>query len=197
MVTQLPGFTDAVHDAQRTFRALLDALARPGLGQSTVTVNAPAGLTPSCAAACLTVLDLETLVWLQPGIADDVRPWLVFHTGCRFIDSPKDANFALIWNLATAPALDTFQWGSSEYPEASTSLLIQLPGLESGPAVALAGPGISQSIELTLPLEKEFWSQWQDMTADYPLGLDCWFFAQDQVMGLPRTAKLMSPTEKL
>ncbi|MEL6128669.1 MAG: phosphonate C-P lyase system protein PhnH [Cyanobacteria bacterium J06627_3] len=190
MITQLAGFTDAVHDAQSTFRALLDALARPGISQSTVSLMPPTGLDVSCAAACLTLLDLETVVWLQPGFSKDVRPWLVFHTGCRFTESPKVADFALLCDLGTAPELKDFCWGTAEYPEAATSLLIQLPGLTGGKPVTLRGPGILNEIEVMLPLDITFWQQWERMTADYPLGLDCWYFSQNQIMGLPRTAKV-------
>ena len=189
MITQLAGFNDAVHDAQSTFRALLEALARPGIPQSTVSLTPPAGLDISCAAACLTLLDLETVVWLQPGFSGDVRPWLVFHTGCRFTDNPKAANFALLGDLGSSPKLSDFCWGTAEYPEAATSLLIQLPGLTGGKPVTLRGPGILNEIEVMLPLDTRFWQQWESVTADYPLGLDCWYFSQNQVVGLPRTAK--------
>lgn len=190
MVTQLTGFTDTVHDAQHTFRALLNALARPGISQKTVALNAPPGLDPSCAATCLTLFDLETPVWLQPGLADDVRSWLVFHTGCRFTDSPQAGDFALIWDIDNVPKLDEFSWGSPEYPESSTSLLIQLPELTSGVAVTLQGPGIPETIDVKLPLSAAFWQQRETMVAEYPLGLDCWCFAQQQIMGLPRTSTL-------
>ncbi|MEM6254902.1 MAG: phosphonate C-P lyase system protein PhnH [Cyanobacteria bacterium P01_D01_bin.156] len=192
MVTQLTGFTDAVHDAQQTFRALLDALARPGIPQTTtVSPTVPDGLMSSCAAACLTLLDLETLVWLQPGLSDDIRSWLGFHTGCRFTSNPDAANFALIWDIVNAPDLQDFSWGSAEYPEASTSLLVQLPRLTGGATVQLQGPGILQNIDVNLPVGARFWQQWEAMTHDYPLGLDCWCFAQGQLIGIPRTSKLV------
>ncbi|MBT9314691.1 phosphonate C-P lyase system protein PhnH [Leptothoe spongobia] len=190
MITQLAGFADAIHDAQHTFRALLDALARPGIPQTTVSLTPPSGLESSCAATCLTLLDLETSVWLQPGLPADVRSWLVFHTGCRFTDHPHAADFALIWQLNNAPELSEFSWGTAEYPESSTSLLIQLPNLTGGEPITLEGPGILSEIEVSLPMESAFWQQWETMTANYPLGLDCWCFAQNQIMGLPRTSKL-------
>ncbi|MEM7794207.1 MAG: phosphonate C-P lyase system protein PhnH [Cyanobacteria bacterium P01_C01_bin.118] len=196
MVTYLAGFTDMVHDAQKTFRALLDALARPGIAQTTVSLLSPSGLEPGCAAACLTLLDLETVVWLQPGFSEDVRSWLLFHTGCRFTDEPKAANFALIWDVATTPELSEFSWGTPEYPEAATSLLIQLPGLTGGEVTTLEGPGILNNIEVALPLDSNFWGQWQAMTAGYPLGLDGWCFSQDQVVGLPRTARTMAASQE-
>ena len=99
--TQLPGFKDPVHEAQQTFRALLDALARPGMAQTTAAVTPPAGLTSGCAAACLTLLDLETVVWLQPEISAPAKSWLLFHTGCRFTEQPQSADFALISTIAT------------------------------------------------------------------------------------------------
>ncbi len=195
MVTQLTGFTDTAHDAQTTFRALLNALARPGMVQTTSVLTPPIGLEPGCAAACLTLLDLETVVWLQPGLSKDVRSWLLFHTGCRFTDEPRAANFALIWQMATAPELAEFSWGTVEYPEASTSLLVQLPELTGGETVTLQGPGILPETNVSLPLPPAFWHQWQTLTAEYPLGLDCWYFARNQVIGLPRTAKLVTESQ--
>lgn len=192
MLTQLPSFKDPVHDAQQTFRALLDALARPGIPQATAELTVPEGLTPSCAAACLTLLDLETMMWLQPGLPEVARSWLLFHTGCRFVPHPQAADFALIWDIETVPSLFDFSWGTAEFPEASTSLLIQLPALWGGNPVTLCGPGILDVITVVAPLPVEFWQQWQEMTADYPLGVDSWCFAGDQVLGLPRTARLQS-----
>lgn len=195
LTTQLPGFKDPVHGAQQTFRALLDALARPGIQQTTASLTPPEGLNPGCAAACLTLLDLETAVWLQPGIAESARSWLLFHTGCRFTAQPQTADFALIDDVATMPNLEDFHWGTAAYPEASTSLLIQMPALEGAGSATLQGPGILDTITLRTPLDNDFWQQWQAMTANYPLGLDAWCFADRQVLGLPRTARLAGQPE--
>ncbi|NER80937.1 MAG: phosphonate C-P lyase system protein PhnH, partial [Leptolyngbya sp. SIO1D8] len=185
MLTTLPGFENPVHDAQRTFRALLDALARPGIPQAIAPLTPPSGLLPSCAAACLTLLDLETTVWLQPDTSEDIRSWLLFHTGCQLTRDPQTADFAVIADITTAPGLNDFYQGSPEYPEASTSLLIQLSALHGGQPVTLQGPGILQTIAVDLPMPSNFWQQWQSMTTGYPLGLDIWCFDQTQVMGLP------------
>jgi alpha-D-ribose 1-methylphosphonate 5-triphosphate synthase subunit PhnH len=194
--TQLPGFKDTVHDAQQTFRALLDALARPGILQTTASLTPPERLNPSCAAACLTLLDLETTVWLQPGISDSVRSWLLFHTGCRFTAQPQTADFAVINDVETMPRLDEFSWGTAAYPETSTSLLIQMPTLEETGSAVLQGPGILDTVNIQAPLHTDFWRQWQEMTANYPLGLDAWCFSDRQVLGLPRTARIAGRQEE-
>lgn len=189
MLTQLPGFPDPVHDAQQTFRALLTALSRPGIAQATATLQPPAGLTPSCAATTLTLFDLETTVWLQPGLSKAVQGWLLFHTGCQFTDQSQAADFALIGDPATMPPLTSFNWGTPEYPEASTSLLIQCAALTGGDSVQLTGPGICGDITVDFVLSPAFWQQWQTMTTHFPLGVDAWCLSDHHVVGLPRTAR--------
>jgi len=187
-VAILPGFQNAVHDAQRTFRSLLEALSHPGRPYSfRVEVTAPAGLTPLCAAACLALVDIETVVWLQPSLPISVRDWLRFHTGCRFTADPSGADFAVITDLSSEVGLDAFSWGSAEYPEKSTTLLVQIEALSGGEVKRLSGPGILESLSFSPCLPARFWAQWNKNTAAYPRGLDCFLFTQGAVVGLPRT----------
>lgn len=191
MITQLPGFQDTVRDAQTTFRSLLDSMARPGIVFAiAATLEPPDGLTSTCAVACLTLLDLETRVWLQPEIPDASRDWLLFHTGCRFTDSPRNADFALIAHVNGCPNLTDFNRGSSEYPEASTTLLIQVDSLTGGEPVILQGAGILDEIAIAPQLPVQFWQQWQINAESYPLGVDVFCFDRDRVMGLPRSSQL-------
>ncbi|MEM8810011.1 MAG: phosphonate C-P lyase system protein PhnH [Cyanobacteria bacterium P01_G01_bin.38] len=190
LVTSLPGFQDSVHDAQQTFRQLLQALARPGLiGTASAQINPPASLTPSCAAACLTLFDLETAVWLQPELDQTVTSWLRFHTGCPIVATSEQANFALVKDFSTMPELETFQTGSATDPEASATMLIQVEGLTEGIPVEIRGPGIQEKIEIAPQLPSTFWQQWQHNHQQYPLGVDVLLFADDAVMGLPRTSQ--------
>jgi len=188
----LPGFADPVHDAQQTFRTLLDALAHPGqMGIVSSGLTPPPGLTPACAAACLTLLDLDTQVWLQPGLDGAVKAWLAFHAGCCFTPRPQQADFALIASLEDGPALSAFRWGTAEYPEASTTLLIQTSGLTGGEAVMVQGPGILGERAIAPQLPPTFWEQWAANHRAYPLGVDVFLFGQHDVLGLPRTAQVM------
>ncbi len=185
-ITSLPGFQDAIHEAQTTFRTLLDALAHPGRScPITSPVTLPDRMFSTCAVACLTLLDLETQVWLQPGL--EIEPWLRFHTGCRLTQDPQQANFAVIWDVVRSPALQAFNPGTAEYPEASTTLLIQVEGLVGGEAVVLEGPGILGERTIAPNLPAQFWQQWISNHHAYPLGIDIFLFDQTHVMGLPRT----------
>lgn len=189
-VTQLPGLQDSIHDAQRTFRALLDAHARPGIAyQITAQMSVPAGLTAACGAACLTLLDLDVVVWLQPSFDAQVKAWLLFHSGCRFTQYPEEAEFALIQDLATLPELSIFNWGTAEKPEASTTLLVQVESFEMGEPVILTGPGILEERVIAPKLPHHFWDFWRQNHQAYPQGVDVFLFTENAVIGIPRISK--------
>lgn len=193
ITTTLPGFSDPVHDAQRTFKGLLEAIAHPGqIYAPKVNIAPPPGLTPLCAAACLTLFDLETPVWLQPDFTEADKTWLRFHTGCRFSEHPQTAMFALIRDAFLLPDLTTFNLGSAEDPEKSTTVLIQVEDFISGMPQQLSGPGILERVAIAPVLPTSFWSQWPNNHSAYPQGIDCFLFSANAVMGLPRTARLCS-----
>lgn len=187
LTTQLPGFREVTQDSQKTFRALLETLSMPGTVQRVdVELTPPKELGLACAAACLALLDLETVVWLQPGFSTDVQNWLRFHTGCRFTTELEDAAFVIVLDLDEI-ALDELNWGSAETPEASATLLAQVDSLQHGKSVVLTGPGIlsKQAISPTVPTS--FWQGWQRNHHSYPRGIDVFLFEADRVMGLPRS----------
>ncbi|MCU0567995.1 MAG: phosphonate C-P lyase system protein PhnH [Oculatellaceae cyanobacterium Prado106] len=189
MITQLAGFPDPVHDAQVTFRSLLNALAHPGqVFPISPALEPPPGMTVACAAACLTLMDMDTQVWVQTGGDRAVLDWLRFHTGCRITTQPQGADFALVWDGMQVPDLAGFRWGTDEYPEQSTTLLVQVAGWDQGVEVQLRGAGILEKRAIAPPLSSQFWHHWQQMTPQYPLGVDVFLLAQTTVMGLPRTS---------
>jgi alpha-D-ribose 1-methylphosphonate 5-triphosphate synthase subunit PhnH len=147
---------------------------------------------PACAAACLTLLDLETTLWWQPGFSEEAGQWLQFHTGARRVDQPHQGNFAVIWNSASLPELALFHPGVAEYPEASATLLIQVAHLSGGTPVELQGPGILGARAISPQLPAAFWPQWQMNHQRYPLGVDVLLFSPTEVMGLPRTTQFLS-----
>jgi alpha-D-ribose 1-methylphosphonate 5-triphosphate synthase subunit PhnH len=196
MITQLPGFRHPVYDAQRTFRAMLDAIAQPGISRKIAApIMPPIGITSACAAACLTLFDLETRIWLQPDLDTEVQSWLRFHTGCRITSEPQQSDFALVWNPAQLLELQNFNLGTAEYPETSTTLFIQVQDLERGSNLTLTGPGILGERSIAPQLPRRCWEQWLMNHRSYPLGIDWFLFTQEEVMGIPRTVNISFETE--
>jgi phosphonate C-P lyase system protein PhnH len=126
-----PGFLEPVLDAQAAFRATLDALSRPGrIEVLTLRLNPPAGVDAATAAACLTLLDGDTPVWLAPhAAANRAAAWIAFHTGAPVVSAAADAAFAVVLDAASLPALDGFDWGTDEEPQRGATLIVQVPAL--------------------------------------------------------------------
>ncbi|MES2686676.1 MAG: phosphonate C-P lyase system protein PhnH [Pseudomonadota bacterium] len=183
------GFADPVHEAQAAFRAVLEALSRPGqhmaIGQPVKGLD----LGPAMSHLLLALTDDDTPVWWQqPGGAAD---WLRFHTGASVAAAPAHAAFAVIGDVAVMPALEAFAAGSMESPEHAATLLIEVPSLSEGPAVEWHGPGIREMQTVRLAgLPDSFWTQWQTNHAAFPQGVDIVFTCVDAVLGLPRTTRV-------
>ncbi len=137
-------FADPVFESQAAFRAILAAMARPGAilacGEG---LAPPAPLSPAAAAAILALADFETPLWIAPSLlAGGIASYLKFHTGAPLAASPDKAAFALIDAAADALRLADFAQGTQEYPDRSTTIVVQLSSLSNGPLLRLAGPGI-------------------------------------------------------
>lgn len=185
----LPGFVDPVHDAQRTFRDVLEAMSRPGRRVDLAALPpAPEALFPAMVAVALTLCDQDTPVWLDPAAGEGLRRHLRFHCGCPLAESPDQAAFAFVCDPAHMPPLSAFRQGDAEYPERSTTLVLAASLAASAPGRNIAGPGVEGRGELRCAgLPEEFWPQWKSNHAAYPLGVDVLLVDQDAVCGLPRT----------
>ncbi|MCD5996219.1 phosphonate C-P lyase system protein PhnH [Pseudomonas sp. CDFA 602] len=187
-----PAFADPVLDAQRSFRTALKALAGPGVVQVLQTAHQPpalAGLDSATHALCLALLDLDTPVWLAPAFdTAAIRANLSFHCGCPIVGDRHKARFALL-DASVAQDLDGFDLGNDRYPDQSCTLLIQLSGLVGGPAFTWSGPGIEHQHRVALPLGAGFWAE-REARNDFPRGLDVFFLAGSQLLGLPRSTRV-------
>lgn len=190
--TLLPAWDDAVHASQATFRRVLDALAEPGSVHTLpVDVQGPQPLNAAATALCLALADVETPLWCDIGTAgQSVSSYLRFHCGSPMTSDPKRAAFAL---LTRPDQLDLarFATGTMEYPDRSTTLLVQVPSLLDGPARILSGPGIPQTAILRVSgLDADFDAQWHANAAAFPLGVDIVFCCATQIVCLPRTTRI-------
>ncbi|RYE87424.1 MAG: phosphonate C-P lyase system protein PhnH, partial [Hyphomicrobiales bacterium] len=111
------GFADPVTAGQRAFKAVMDALARPGtLQRLPGEASPPTPLPPGLAEIALTLCDHESPVWLDADLVSEnaVLEWVRFHTGATLVNEPERADFAFV--TTTLPALSSFALGSDEYP---------------------------------------------------------------------------------
>jgi len=187
------GFAEPVLAAQATFRTVMDAMARPGTLRQLAGVAAPAPLSPTAAAIALTLLDYETPFWLDAPLAatGEVARFISFHTGARGTADPAAAAFAFVAAPAAAPPFARFAQGSAEYPDRSTTLVLQVARLAEGDGMVLRGPGIAGTRRLAAsPLPVNFLDQLSDNRAQFPRGVDILLAAADAVAGLPRSLQL-------
>lgn len=189
------GFADPVLDAQRAFRAIMDALARPGtIGPLRTDLRSPAPLTPELAAIALTLADHETPLWLDaplaavPAVADFLR----FHSGAALVAEPAEAAFALVADPAGCPPFGTFALGTPDYPDRSTTLVFAVSALANEGGFVLRGPGIADRARLApTPLPADMAVRLQENRALFPRGVDLLFVAPGCVAGLPRSTQIV------
>jgi alpha-D-ribose 1-methylphosphonate 5-triphosphate synthase subunit PhnH len=184
------GFAEPVLAAQATFRIVMDAMARPGSVRQLAGIAAPAPLSATAAAIALTVLDYETPFWLDAPLAaaSEVTRFISFHTGARLTADPASAAFAFVADPEAAPPLASFAQGSLEYPDRSTTLVLQVAGFAEGHSMVLRGPGIAGERRLAAaPLPTDFLAQLADNRARFPRGIDILLASADRITGLPRS----------
>jgi alpha-D-ribose 1-methylphosphonate 5-triphosphate synthase subunit PhnH len=196
-VAELPaGFADKVLSAQSTFRSVMDAMARPGSVQRiAVAAGAPAAMMRGTAAIALTLFDHDTPVWLDPRMSatPEVTKWLKFHTGAPVIADSSICSFALVGDARALPALDRFAFGSNEYPDRSTTLILQVESLAQGRGFELRGPGIDGSAVLQAAIQPaDLFERLTINAALFPRGIDVVLVADDAIVAVPRTTRLVA-----
>lgn len=182
----------AAFESQAAFRALMDALARPGEIRRLPAVNAPAPLMPATAAIVRSLADYETPVWLDTSFAEQAAAvdWIRFHTGAPMTRNAEGAGFALVADTGAMPPFAAFAQGDAEYPDRSTTIIAQMESFD-GDAFTLAGPGIKTEYVVTLgALPHDFSERWAENRALFPRGIDLVLVAGEDVIALPRTVRV-------
>jgi alpha-D-ribose 1-methylphosphonate 5-triphosphate synthase subunit PhnH len=187
-----PGFDNPIHDAQASFRAILDAMAHPGRPvELSGGLAPPAPLGMAMAAAALTLCDAETPLWLDAALAG-CADFLRFHCGVA-LAAPGAAHFALIGEPDAMPSLDAFALGSDEYPDRSATLIVEVERLRAGQGLTLSGPGIAGTALLGVRgLPERVWAERQLLAELFPRGLDLILTCGSRLAALPRTTRVGS-----
>jgi alpha-D-ribose 1-methylphosphonate 5-triphosphate synthase subunit PhnH len=193
-VAELPaGFADKVLSAQSTFRSVMDAMARPGSVQRIrAAAGTPAPMMRGTAAIALTFFDHDTPVWLDGAMSatPEVAKWLKFHTSAPVVTDTSASSFAVIGDVRHLPPLDRFALGSNEYPDRSTTLILQVESLTSGLAYELTGPGINGAAVLQATIPANPFEQLAVNARLFPRGIDVVLVHDDAIVAIPRTTRL-------
>ncbi len=181
------GFAAPSIEAAMAFRAVLQAMSRPGSILEVTGAAPPAPCSPAAGAVLLTLVDADTPLHLagrHDGAA--LRDWLRFHTGAPLV-GPGEAAFGL-GDWEALPPLADWPQGTPDYPDRSATLIVEVPRLAASGA-RLTGPGIRDSAALSLPEGLAA----ARAAARFPLGVDLILTAGTRLAALPRTTRLEAP----
>ena len=187
------GFADPVHQSQQVFRALLEAMSRPGRVQTLSGLQQMNGpFSPALTATLLTLLDAETSAHLLPMMdGHAARGYLRFHAGVRWAEA-EAADFVVASAAEAAPSLwQRLRHGTDEAPQAGATLVVEVPSLTQGGALRLQGPGIEHEHRLDVGgLTPAFWQERRALQPRFPLGIELILCCGDRVAALPRSTQL-------
>jgi alpha-D-ribose 1-methylphosphonate 5-triphosphate synthase subunit PhnH len=185
------GFADPVLDAQRCFRAVLDAMARPGrVHRVGASLCPPAPLDLAASAVLLTLVDADTPLWIDGG--PDASAWVRFHCGAPLVTDPGAASFVMAPHAGTAPPLAALDPGTDEAPQRGATLILQVADLAADDAGwRLTGPGIEREHRLRVEgAPPGFVAAWRANRAGFPRGVDVILCAGAKLAALPRTVRI-------
>lgn len=187
-----PGFADAVDGAQRCFRAVLGAMSRPGrIAALDLVESPPKGLSPAAAAIVLAFADIDAPVWLGARAAP-AADWIRFHTGAPIASDPMFASFAFV-ATDELPDWSAVNLGSNEYPDRSTTLVVETSRTSTDGPLVLRGPGIEDSHRAAIDgIDSAFWARRAELHELFPRGADLIFVSGTNVLAIPRTTRVQA-----
>jgi alpha-D-ribose 1-methylphosphonate 5-triphosphate synthase subunit PhnH len=190
----LPGFADPVQGTQRSFRAILDAMARPGrIHACGGELATPRPLGPAMAAVCLTLADADTPLWLSPSLATrPVCSYLRFHCHSPLTEQLDQASFVLA-APGEFPDLSALATGVDRFPDRGATTIAEVASLvaDAPGGWTLTGPGIDGAARLEVAgLPAEFPRVWRCNGARFPRGVDLILTSGDRLAALPRTTRV-------
>ncbi|QBJ96451.1 phosphonate C-P lyase system protein PhnH [Rhodococcus sp. ABRD24] len=167
--------------AQRVYRAIVDAFARPGIPVTLPDTAFPPVLLPTLALA-----DLETGVHLLG--AGEWDAVVAVATAAPTVDL-EDARFVTAVRRPTAEEFGSVTVGTPLSPESGATVICAVDALTGGDTVELTGPGVRGSVGFApTGFDPALWTVRNRLVAGFPAGIDLLFVALDGgLVGLPRT----------
>lgn len=192
---------DHIFDAQKHYRILLQATARPGtIGQlDDAALDIPSQYKRATALLALTLFSGDCTYF-----SDFASP-----DGCGFLNRetlarPADAahaDFLILANAHSVEALRQARLGSLQFPEFGATVIAQVEAISPAPIhgalrLKLTGPGIETTAEVyILGASPEYFSALRERNSEFPMGVDAFFTCDSLsagpcVLALPRTTRV-------
>lgn len=188
------GFTDIVSESQESFRTVMDAFSYPALARDFPARSSAWGAMPATTVTLLlTLVDQDTAIWLDHPYAEDdeLRACIAFYCGAPIVAEPARAAFAFISDAARIGDFTRFAQGDPDFPDRSTTVVVQTGELQSGPHM-FCGPGVLEPRGFgAIGLIEDFAAQWRRNRRSFPLGVDLILVTAAKIAALPRSLRLL------
>lgn len=186
---------DPVFDCQKVFKALMNALARPGkivsIAENVKKIDQP---NAPLVAAGLTLLDnwKKFFVYEAPELEETLHqmtygiPCEIHQADYIFLPTGK-VPLEICHKILSQAKI-----GTLPQPHESATIFLGLDSLEGGEEGTLTGPGIDGTISISLPEEGWMWiKELRRMNFEFPCGVELYFLTpRGDLMGIPRKVKI-------
>jgi len=167
---------------QQNYRALLEAMSRPGSIESIQGNDTEA----TYLAVLATLLDGEVSLSDPSGLLSESN-W-------PLLQSQRASTYQADYILCQGDQPPSFRprLGTLPCPEQSATLVIQVESLTTGNLhLRLSGPGVKDTEEVNISgLHSDWLAQREDWVCAFPLGVDMILVDETAAMALPRTTKV-------
>ena len=186
------GFKNKTFESQEAFHLILQATANPGKKVKFMNHNySQKDLHISSVNIIFTLLDLDTNVFIQSAQENIISNFIKLHTGSPITKNKIESDFAIITHGDLD--FDSFNDGLDQYPDKSTTLIIQIQSMSEGEDFVLSGPGIKISNQITLRgIPHNFKEKINSNSSKFPRGVDIFLTCNDELISLPRTIKIVN-----
>ncbi|MDD2979736.1 MAG: phosphonate C-P lyase system protein PhnH [Hespellia sp.] len=185
---------DFVHDGQKVFRELLDAMANPGtIRKITQQSQKFDGSYTSLMALGCTLLDNEETMYVEknPNLSSELHSLTLAHESdlCEadYVFLSSEMNYGSMSQI-----LKNVKQGTYADPHSSATIFLLCECVEGTEEMTLRGPGIKDSLTIFVrPYIKKVIELRDHLHVEYPLGVDLVFADETgNVMGVPRLCKV-------
>jgi alpha-D-ribose 1-methylphosphonate 5-triphosphate synthase subunit PhnH len=167
---------------QQNYRALLEAMSRPGKVKAILQETKDQAYT----AILATLLDAEVSLADPDGLLDE-ETWPMLQASNA---KPQEADYILC-NGGKPPYFQP-KLGSLPSPEESATIIIKVDSLSEGEmSLLLSGPGVDGTTRCSITgLDPDWICKREGWVAAFPLGVDLLLVDDTSVLALPRTTRV-------